>query len=137
MYLLESSTFGKILLQVSIGIFPHRKEQPLSFLKDLYSRLTSGGGKDAHLYWVYVRCNRCQEKIRFHVDLRNDLSIQYGETEKDDVYFTRKRVIGSQGCFNAIDVELTFDRDRRLIDQQITGGQFISQEEYAAEETNI
>jgi hypothetical protein len=68
--------------------------------------------------------------------MRNDLSIQYGETEKEDVYFTRKRVIGSQGCFNPIDVELTFDRDRRLMDKQITGGRFISQEEYAAEEAN-
>jgi hypothetical protein len=102
----------------------------LSFLKDLLSRLTTGGGKDPHLYWVYVQCDRCQEKIRFLVNLRNDLSIQYGETEKEDAYFTRKRVIGSQGCFQAIDVELTFDKNRRLVDQQIMGGRFISEEDY-------
>ena len=108
----------------------------MSFLKDLFSRLSSGTGNDAHLYWVYVQCDRCQEKIRFHVDLRNDLSIQYGETEKEDVYFTRKRVVGSQGCFKAIDVELTFDKDRHLMDRQITGGRFISQEEYDAEEAD-
>jgi hypothetical protein len=108
----------------------------LSFLKDLVSRLTSSTGKDSNLYWVYVQCDRCQEKIRFHVNIRNDLSIQYGETEKEDSYFTRKCVIGSQGCFKAIDVELTFDRDRRLVDRQITGGRFISQEEYTAEGEN-
>ena len=106
----------------------------MSFLKDLFSRFTAGGPKDAHLYWVYVQCDRCQEKIRFHVDMRNDLSIQYGESEKEDVYFTRKRVIGRQGCFQAIDVELTFDRDRRLVNQQITGGRFISEETYNAQE---
>ena len=106
----------------------------MSFLKDLLSRLTAGGPKDAHLYWVYVQCERCQEKIRFHIDMRNDLSIQYGETEKEDVYFTRKRVIGRQGCFQAIDVELTFDRDRRLVNQQITGGRFINEENYNAQE---
>ncbi len=108
----------------------------MSFLKDLFSRLSSGTSKDAHLYWVYVQCDQCREKIRFHVDMRNDLSIQYGETEKEDIYFTRKHVIGSQGCFKAIDVELTFDKDRRLVDRQITGGQFISQEEYTAEGAN-
>lgn len=106
----------------------------MSFLKDLFSRFAAGGPKDAHLYWVYVQCDRCQEKIRFHVDMRNDLSIQYGESEKEDVYFTRKRVIGRQGCFQAIDVELTFDRDRRLVNQQITGGRFISEETYNAQE---
>jgi hypothetical protein len=105
----------------------------LSFLKDLFSRFAAGGSKDAHLYWVYVQCDRCQEKIRIHVDMRNDLSIQYGESEKEDVYFTRKRVIGRQGCFQAIDVELTFDRDRRLVNQQITGGRFISEEAYHSE----
>ena len=84
---------------------------------------------------MYVECDRCHEKIRFHVDMRNDLSIQYGESEKEDVYFTRKRIIGSQGCFQAIDVELTFDKNRRLMDQQITGGRFISQEEYAMQDS--
>ena len=102
----------------------------MSFFKDLLSRLTSGGETDAYLYWVYVQCERCHEKIRFLVNLRNDLSIQYGETEKEDVYFTRKRVVGSQGCFKAIDVELTFDKNRRLVDQQITGGRFISKEDF-------
>jgi hypothetical protein len=105
----------------------------LSILKDFFSSLTSSTGKEPHLHWVYVQCNRCQEKIRFHVDLRNDLSIQYGETEKEDVYFTRKRVIGSQRCFQAIDVELTFDKDYHLLDKQISGGRFISEEEYTAE----
>ena len=104
----------------------------MSFLKDFFSRLTSSTGKDSHLYWIYVQCDRCQEKIRFHVDLRNDLSIQYGETEKEDVYFTRKRIIGRQGCFQAMDVELTFDKDRRLLDKQISGGRFISEEAYNA-----
>ena len=66
------------------------------------------------------------------MDLRNDLSIQYGETEKEDIYFTRKRVIGRQGCFQAMDVELTFDKDRRLLDKQISGGRFISEEAYNA-----
>jgi hypothetical protein len=108
----------------------------VSFFKNLISRLTTGGGKDDYLYWVYVQCERCQEKIRFHVDMRNDLSIQYGRTEKEDIYFTRKSVVGRQGCFQAMDVELTFDKDRRLLDKQISGGRFISEEEYCAGRTD-
>jgi hypothetical protein len=118
-----------------LGTYSQRKELALSFIKDFFSRLRSGGKMDAHLYWMYVECGRCHEKIRFHVDMRNDLSIQYGETEKEDVYFTRKRIIGSQGCFQTIDVELTFDKNRRLLDQQITGGRFISQEESATQDS--
>jgi len=112
---------------------PRRKEGNLSFLKNLFPRRSSGVIKDSNLYWVYIQCEACQEKLRIHVDLRNDLSIQYGETEKEDLYFTRKQVVGKEGCFKIITVELTFDRDRKLLDRKITGGSFISQEEYDAE----
>ena len=108
----------------------------MNFLKNLFSNLMASSRKESHLYWVYVECGQCNEKLRIHVDLRNDLSIQYGETDKDDTYFTRKRIIGSTGCFTPIDVELTFNKDRRLVDQQITGGRFISEEEYTAEEAD-
>ena len=83
------------------------------------------------MYWVYVQCNRCNEKLRTHVNLNNDLSIRYGESDSDDTYFTRKTIIGRNLCFQAIEVELTFDRNRNLIDKQIQGGRFISEAEYA------
>ncbi|NIM94954.1 MAG: hypothetical protein GTO18_14730 [Anaerolineales bacterium] len=104
----------------------------MSFLKNLFSR-SSTEESDSNLYYFYVQCDRCSEKIRAHVDMRNDLSIRYGDQESDDVYFTRKRIIGSQRCFTPIEVEMTFDSRRRLFDQQITGGQFITEEEFLAE----
>jgi hypothetical protein len=45
-------------------------------------------------------------------------------------YFSRKVLIGSRGCFEPIEVKLTFDPQRRLISREITGGQFTSKEEY-------
>jgi hypothetical protein len=40
-------------------------------------------------------------------------------------YICRKVIVGSQRCYQPIDVSLTFDSRRRLVDKQITGGQFI------------
>jgi hypothetical protein len=62
--------------------------------------------------------------------MQNDLSIRYGETDAGNVYFVRKGIIGRERCFNRIEVELTFDNSKRLIDQTISGGRFISEEEY-------
>jgi hypothetical protein len=107
----------------------------LSFLKNLFSRITSAAQRDSHLYSVYVRCGQCGEKLQIQINLRNDLSVQYGATEKEDVYFTRKQIVGRSGCFKPIEVELTFDRQRHLIDQKIRGGQFITREEFLAEQT--
>ena len=89
---------------------------------------------DDHGFWIYVRCSRCGEKLRTRVDLMNDLTVRYGEGGGEDVYYTRKTLIGSSLCFQPIEVTLTFDLRRQLIDKQITGGEFISKAEFEAQE---
>jgi len=42
-------------------------------------------------------------------------------------YFIRKVLIGDKYCFERIEVELTFDGSRKLVDRQISGGEFIDQ----------
>jgi hypothetical protein len=86
--------------------------------------------RDTYGHWLYVQCDRCGEKIRTRVDLRNDLSVRYGKTDRDTTRFCRKTVVGSGRCFQEIEVELTFDAHRQLIDRHIQGGNFISEEEY-------
>ncbi len=88
------------------------------------------GAIPAYHYRVYVRCDRCGEALSSHIDLRNDLSVQYGEEGQADKYFTRKIIIGSALCFNPIEIELTFDVKRNLTHQSIHAGSFISEEEY-------
>lgn len=88
------------------------------------------GGIPVYHYMVFARCERCGEAIRAHIDLRNDLSIQYGEEGQADHYFIRKTIIGSGLCFNPIEVELTFDVKRNLTHQSINGGTFICEEEF-------
>jgi hypothetical protein len=79
-------------------------------------------------YWVIVRCKRCGETLRARINLHNDLSVNYGEGEADTTYFVRKTLMGTGRCFQRVEVELTFDKDRNLMDRKITGGEFIDSE---------
>ena len=86
-------------------------------------------------YWVYVRCDKCGEVIKARIDLFNHLSIQYGEGNQPSTYFCRKVVIGGKRCYQQIEVLMTFDMNRKLLDQQITGGKFVTKDEYLASVT--
>jgi hypothetical protein len=102
-------------------------------LADLFSPPQGGAGKrDEVGYWVAVRCNRCGETLRARVNLHNDLSIEYGEGDRETTYFCRKILIGDKLCFQRVEVELTFDAQRRLIDRKITGGSFLEGQEAQA-----
>lgn len=78
--------------------------------------------------WITAQCNRCGEVVRARIDLRNDLSIDWNE-ESGQSYFTRKTLMGEgeNRCFQRIEVELTFDQDRNLVNRTITGGKFIDE----------
>lgn len=69
---------------------------------------------------IAVRCRRCGETIVANINLANDLS------EGDDAaYICRKVLLGRERCFESIEVVLTFDEQRRLVDRAITGGTFV------------
>ena len=59
----------------------------------------------------------------------NDLS----QSEEDDGYFCRK-IITVAGCPWQATLELKFDRNRRITEQWVQGGELVSAEEYAAQE---
>jgi hypothetical protein len=103
----------------------------MSFLKKLTNMFSGPANRDVLAYWIYVRCSRCGEKIKSRVDLANDLSVNYGEGEADTTYFTRKALIGEQRCYQMIEVELTFDHRRQLLERQIKGGEFITETDFA------
>ena len=72
-----------------------------------------------------VRCQRCGELISGRADLHNELSVDYGEDGKQESYYVRKILMGEGHCFQRIEVELFFDKDRCLLNKEITGGQFV------------
>jgi len=98
----------------------------MGFLDSLQS-LFSGGQTDDPGYFIYVRCRRCGEAVKTRIDLHNDLSIA-----DDGGYVVNKTLMGSKLCFERIEVTLTFDERRQLVDRQISRGEFITAEEYEA-----
>ena len=106
----------------------------MSFLKKIASVLSPKGAGEGDLLWVYVRCDKCGETIRTRLDLRHDLSPNYSAEGRVTDYVLRKVLIGSRRCFEPIEVKLTFDPQRRPISHEITGGQFISKEQFESAE---
>ena len=87
-------------------------------------------------YFFYVRCQQCGEVIRGRVDLYNELSVEYDSRGAPESYFTRKVLVGAQRCYRPIEVELTFDRNRTLLNQEIRGGQAAGVADYEAQQNS-
>ena len=90
-------------------------------------RAAFSGGSSAsqarQLYEFAVQCRRCGDVLPVYVNLQNDLSQDY----ERDVWFVRKLISGSGAnrCFQQIEVQLTFDANKKLIEREITGGIFV------------
>lgn len=91
----------------------------MGFLKKLFS--SKPAQTESPLMRVQVKCKRCGEIIEGHVNLANDLSLN----DSGDKYFVRKVLMGNGRCFQQVEVELTFDLTRKLLDKQAVGGAFV------------
>jgi hypothetical protein len=91
------------LLQKLFGALPAKSEKPY--------------------YTFSVKCLRCGEIIEGRVDLDNDLSVEFESNR--DIYYSRKVSMGNSKCFQRMEVELMFTSTRELLEQHITGGEFI------------
>ncbi len=93
----------------------------MGFLKKLFS--SEPVKPEKHYYTFNVKCNRCGEIIEGRVDLDNDLSLEYEDDR--EVFHVRKGLMGSNKCFQQIEVEMRFNSSRELIEQQAQGGTFV------------
>lgn len=93
----------------------------MGFLKKLFSGTPAK--RDKRYYVFQIKCNRCGEIIEGRVDLDNDLSVEFEEDR--EVFHVRKGLIGNNRCFQQMEVELKFDSERQLIEQRVTGGEFV------------
>jgi hypothetical protein len=102
---------------------------PPSFVKrnnmNLLQKLFGGppASPQKRYYTFSVKCRRCGEIIEGRVDLNNDLSVEY--KADGDIYYARKILMGVNKCFQRMEVELKFTSSRELLEQHITGGEFI------------
>ena len=94
---------------------------------------SSRGGSDEAGYWVYVRCNRCGEKLSSRINIYNDLSVDFQDSG-EQTYQCRKTIVGRQTCFERIEIKLIFDKRRKLVEQEISGGEFITEGEFTSSE---
>ena len=106
----------------------------MSIFKRLFGGLFGGGAPaaDGNAFWLYVRCAACGEAIRVRVNREHDLSPEFDEgSDVPSAYQLRKEIVG-RNCFRRIQVDMTFDRQKRPAEQEIRGGSFITREEYEA-----
>ena len=109
----------------------------MSFFSKLFGSLFGASRSstvegDRHAIWAHLRCNACGEAIRLRISREHDLSAEFDEgIDAPTGYRVHKDVVGQQ-CFRRIEVDMTFDSQRKVADQQIKGGRFITREEYEA-----
>lgn len=104
----------------------------MSLLKRIASFFTGGGGSSDRNFTVYVLSNRCKEPLAAAVDTLNALS---GSDDDDAAFYTRKVIQGTgrNRCFAQVEVELWFDSRRNLLRHAVSGGRWLTVEEYEAE----
>ena len=90
------------------------------------------GGDDPNAYWIYVQCGKCGEALRVRVDRRWDLAQVFANDDRVAGYMVTKDIVGSQRCFQPIQVHQEFDKGYKLKKQEITNGKFLTRQEYEA-----
>jgi len=85
--------------------------------------------------WLYVACSRCGETIRVRADRRYDLSSEMLDPgEAGPAYTLHKDIVGTR-CFQRIAVDMEFDQRFQVIGRRISGGRWLTEEEYQATTT--
>ena len=98
----------------------------VNFLKNLFG---AGGGSrstDRGIY-LYVQPKMCQEILRIRVDPMNDLS----RRDEGSGYWVRKVASGHRCPFQA-EVEIYFDKNKRITDTQVSNGKLVSEDDWQA-----
>lgn len=95
----------------------------MNFLKKLF-----GGGGSSNELVIYVRPKMCKIIETLRLDLKSELSL----TDDGSGYWVRK-VANNPRCPFEVEIILHFDKSRRLINREITNGEFVTAEEAGVE----
>lgn len=99
----------------------------MGLFDQLKSLFNPSSGSDANALMLYVKCKRCGTPLAVRVNLANDLSADY----ESDGYILCKEMMDSK-CFTLMRAEIRFDAARKIVEQKIDKGEFITREEYEA-----
>ena len=81
-----------------------------------------------------MRCAKCGEKIRVRVDRANDLAQEYEDGGDSPTGYTATKGVVGKKCFRVMSMTVKFDKSGREVSRSVDGADFITAEEYAAEE---
>lgn len=100
----------------------------MNFLKNLFG---GSRGSDDRMLPIYVMSHRCREPIEGKVDLFNELS----NADEGGGYYVRKvlHTSGEKRCFDQVEVEIWFNGKKGIADHTVSGGRWLTAEEYAEE----
>ncbi|MCA9945633.1 MAG: hypothetical protein H6656_10900 [Ardenticatenaceae bacterium] len=101
----------------------------MGFLKKLF-----GGGEQSPKKYVdkqgvyfYVVCDNCGTRVRVRADKQHDLQ------NTGSGYEWHKTIVDSR-CFRRIQTVVQLDANYQMVNHEISGGRFITEEEYLAAE---
>ena len=97
---------------------------------NLLKRLFGGGGNkgDPNAFIYYVRGHKCGAVTRVRINRSNDLS-----RDDNDTLWVRKVIVDSV-CYGQVEIELRFDEAYRETSRSITGGEFVTNAEWQAQQ---
>lgn len=91
------------------------------FLKNIFQPV-----KQNNLIHIYLKDNKCKEKMKLLVRKSYDIQRIYEENEEAE--YRLKKVVICNNCYNKINLQIDFDKRYNIINSQIDGGEIISEE---------
>ena len=101
------------------------------------ANLFRGNPSSDRMMSIYAMAHRSKELVSGKVDLYSELSL--ADDEGSDGYYVRKVLYtsGQSRIFEQVEIELWFDRNKRLDRHEVTGGRWLDAEAYAQEMSKI
>jgi hypothetical protein len=102
----------------------------MGFLKKIFGQSGNEGRadrpyEDTQGIYLYVQCDNCGAPVRVRADKQYDLINEGGS-------FTWHKTIVDNRCFRPMPTVVRFDGSYRVIEQEIKGGHYITEEAYNA-----
>ena len=92
---------------------------------------TAGSSGDSEGLHLYVRCDRCGEKIHIRANRRTDVTQEYDENGAGSGRVLHKEILGSK-CQNLMYAHLTLGAGDQVVESRLEGCTLISREDYEA-----
>ncbi len=100
----------------------------MGFLRRIFGGSAAKPPQDGAIH-LYVKCNKCGAPVHVRVDPRNDLSLEYTDSDEPAGYRLIKEIMDAR-CFKLMRAEITYDAAKRELDRTIDGGAYITRDEY-------